>query len=502
VTLPTNTAAESHNPIYIWGDSQFEGSISTSGVRSGDGTEGDPYIISDWEIVIETEVNYDHGVVIRDTEKHFIIRNVTVSGTSYNKDYNYNGIYLWNADNGTVENCTLTGWLEMGIYTTGSNDVLIRNNTVSVEPSSLSDRWGIQVYSLPCVNITVDGNNVTSSNYGVAVYHADDVVIKNNRVSGVSDGGMLLWSAEEATVWNNTMTGCGIDLWVSTLAESNSHIIPQNNTVNGLSVHYIHDETDVAYDGESVGQLIFANCVGVTVSDMSFSECDVGIQAYYCEDVSLSEVTVTDTLYNGVTVGYTDEFNMTDSAISGCGRNGLELWDGAGFIVSGCTIESNQVSGIYIAYSERVNVTLCSISYHDNVLSYGIDYRKMNTAIDLQSTITYNELRENTLGVSLSGCRGVTIHHNNFIDNTEQASDSETDLNQWDDGSEGNYWSDYSGEDSPPDGIGDTAYDIDGNTYDNYPLMEVHVIPEFGHVLIPVIIIIVMFGILLRKRNE
>lgn len=499
VTLPTNTAAESHNPIYIWGDADFVDPIATSGVRSGTGVEGDPYIISDWEIVVEV----DHGVVVRDTDAHFVIRNVTVSQASYHATLNFNGIHLWNAHNGTVENCTLTGWLKKGVYTTGSNDVLISNNTVSIESGSSNDRFGIEVYSSPSVNITVDGNNVTTCNYGITVGWADDVTIKNNNLSSVSDGGILIWNSEETTVWNNTMTGCGIDLWVSVLADSNSHTIPQNNTVNELPVHYVVDDADVAYDGDSVGQLIFANCVGVAVSDMSFSECDVGVQLCYCEDVTVERITVADTLYNGVSVSYVDDFAIANSTISGCGRMGLDLLSGIGFTVERCTIESNLNNGVNIVYSRQVDITNCSISYNNYAASCGIDYRVMNTAIDTQSNIMYNEFRENYEGVSLSGCKGVSIHHNNFIDNVVQAGDTETDLNQWDDGAEGNYWSDYSGVDTAPaDGIGDTAYDIDGNTYDNYPLMEVHVIPEFGHVLIPVIIILVMFGILLRKRNE
>ncbi len=496
VALPTNTAAETHNPIYIWGDEDFEDDIWTSGVRSGSGVEGDPYIISDWVIVVTA----DHGVAVRDTDAHFVIRNVTVS-LADNMPFTLNGIHLWNANNGTVENCTLTGWLWKGIYATGSNDVLISNNTVSIEPDTASDRCGIQVYSSPSVNITIDGNDITGANYGIMVWYADDVMIKNNLVSSGYYGGIGIQDAERATVWSNTMTGCGVTILAgSTPADSNSHQIPQNNTANGLPIHYVKDSVGIHYEGESVGQLIFASCVDLTVSDMYFSDCDVGIQVYHCDGVSLSGVTVEDTLTHGVTVVFTMNFEITGSTISGCRNSGLKLMSGIGFTVEGCTIESNLQNGMYIASSQQVNVTNCDISYNDQD---GISYRVYNVGIDLKSFITYNEFRDNGVGVSLAGCKGVTIHHNDFIDNAIQALDSEIDFNQWDDGAEGNYWSDYSGDDdNPQDGIGDTPYDIDGNTFDNYPLIDFQVIPEFGHVAIPVIAILGLFAVLHWKRKQ
>ncbi len=61
-----------------------------------------------------------------------------------------------------------------------------------------------------------------------------------------------------------------------------------------------------------------------------------------------------------------------------------------------------------------------------------------------------------------------TIYHNNF-NNTQQV--ERIDLpNIWDDGSEGNYWSDYNGTDTDLDGIGNIAYHIDENNIDRYPL--------------------------------
>lgn len=78
------------------------------------------------------------------------------------------------------------------------------------------------------------------------------------------------------------------------------------------------------------------------------------------------------------------------------------------------------------------------------------------------------------------GVSNNSICRNSFVGNTRQAYDIYWDdklfiprsVNSWDNGTTGNYWSDYTGKDADGDGIGDTPYIIDENNRDNYPLMR------------------------------
>lgn len=122
------------------------------------------------------------------------------------------------------------------------------------------------------------------------------------------------------------------------------------------------------------------------------------------------------------------------------------------------------------------------------------------------NTVTGNVVSENIVGILLSGCNNIisrnciekndmgiffgvnqpgdeplniTLIHNSFTDNDvhfsgcfcEGYNTTET-MHTWDDGEEGNYWSDYNGTDADGDGIGDTPYVIDVQNQDRYPLTQ------------------------------
>jgi nitrous oxidase accessory protein NosD len=89
------------------------------------------------------------------------------------------------------------------------------------------------------------------------------------------------------------------------------------------------------------------------------------------------------------------------------------------------------------------------------------------------NTFYANHIANNTVGArmgydqtDISRQSGPTaaqnkLYHNNFISNAQQGIDwNWVGTNSWDNGKEGNYWSDYSGADWNFDGIGDVSYTL------------------------------------------
>ena len=103
-----------------------------------------------------------------------------------------------------------------------------------------------------------------------------------------------------------------------------------------------------------------------------------------------------------------------------------------------------------------------------------IIYNSVNNSIH-DNFIGYNKIA----GVYLDGASYTTLFRNDFVDNWEWQAISRWSANSWDNGSVGNYWSDYNGTDADGDGVGDEPYliriyTLHGDQYDadNYPLMK------------------------------
>ena len=117
------------------------------------------------------------------------------------------------------------------------------------------------------------------------------------------------------------------------------------------------------------------------------------------------------------------------------------------------------------------------LDYYGNNIVTDNEISLCNCGIRIQSSdnniLTANTASDNNYGISLRwSSNNNTIYHNNLINNTNyNAYDEHT--NQWDSGSAGNYYSDYTDIDNNTDGIGDTHHPIPGGgSTDRFPLMQ------------------------------
>ncbi|MCK5431704.1 MAG: right-handed parallel beta-helix repeat-containing protein, partial [Gammaproteobacteria bacterium] len=151
---------------------------------------------------------------------------------------------------------------------------------------------------------------------------------------------------------------------------------------------------------------------------------------------------------------------------------GIHVISGTNNTIDGNNISFNRISelsdGIYIESSNNNVIN----NYIEGNRDEGIQiYSDDNNIIG--NTVVSNGNSNNNTGISIDYGSNNHLYHNNLINNSINANDVSSNI--WDSGTEGNYWSDYSGIDSNSDGIGDTPYSIaGGDNKDNYPFMQLN----------------------------
>jgi parallel beta-helix repeat protein len=203
-----------------------------------------------------------------------------------------------------------------------------------------------------------------------------------------------------------------------------------NITLDGRG-HTIQGEISQT-SNSNIGGISLRNVQNVTVKGFSIKNCSFGFSLDYCSNITISGNNITRT-WQPLPFGKLPA--------------GIFIWDGDYNIITGNRFENNSYGMYFAEHSEH-------------------------------SVIVGNTISGSTHeGIRLFDSSSNTFYHNNF-DNTQNVYDSGLDhydylsINAWDDGEEGNFWSDYNGTDADGNGIGDTPYNVESLNQDRYPLMK------------------------------
>ena len=244
----------------------------------------------------------------------------------------------------------------------------------------------------------------------------------------------------------------------------------------------IQDAIDSAGVGDAEDHVfgVIVDWVNISGFAVTGATHKYGIYLHHVDHCNISENNCSNNDY-GIFLYFSSNNTLAGNTMSGNTYN----FDGLGFSISECTQNidtSNTVDGKSIYYwvdqedgqipsdagfvgvVNGTNITVRDLTLTNNGEGVLFAYTE-NSRIENVTVSNNND------GICLYSSSNNTLHHNNLNNTNYNAYDTST--NQWDSGTEGNYYSDYTGTDPSGDGIGDTPHPIPGgSSEDRYPLMQ------------------------------
>jgi parallel beta-helix repeat protein len=446
--------AESTGTIYIRADGNVEGTDKIQ-------RDGNTYTFT---ANIEGSIVVDRG-------------NIVIDGAGYTLQPQtgaITGIDLCDISKVTVTNLTIKGFLgSCGILLIDSNDCNIYQNNITnnfkgIEMTGSSSRnriaenhvqnnqAGMEMYSLnPGSDNTISENEVLNNHFGMQIKDFINTNISGNNVTS-NTWGLGLGVGSGSTAKNNIMNNNTYGFRAFNVEAVNVDV-DTSNTVNGEPIIYWVNQHNKTAPADAC-YVALIGCTGITVKNLNLNGNFEGVFLGSTTNSTITDNRLSNNLF-GINFDASSNNTISGNHITG-NENGINLrWESTNNTIQGNHITANTAIGIYIAESDT-------------------------------NSIIGNNIANNDVGVYTEYCGKPNIfHHNNFVNNTEPWDDIgftpwpiplPISTNIWDDGKEGNYWSDYNGTDADGDGIGDTPYAIGTNNTDRYPLMDSVDIPEFS----------------------
>jgi parallel beta-helix repeat protein len=453
----------------------------------------------------------ESGTVIKLDASDTRISGFTITGTGFASGEFRFGIYIIGSRNNITNN---------NITNNRGGALRIESNNNTLDSNDITNNWGGCDLNNAWGNI-LSWNNLTDNQDGVYLYKSSENLISNNLISGNTNGITILESDDNKVISNNVTNNLqGISILTSSHNTLRNNMFDENvyglevswfmyannaisyfaqdidtsNTVNHKSIVYLvnHHDEEVHPDA---GYVALVNCTNIKVRNLELSRNSQGMILAGSDNCLLINLTIShndhglylfDSSDNHV-YGCNISYNRVGIALEYSYRNNLDfntvIQTHEGIVLSSSrdnnithnNIAKNKYRGVFIGLSSGNDVAFNEVTENGGA---GIEISSDGKGTLEHNIIHHNKLFNNTAGVRLGDTSGNKVYSNNFINNTGQALDTVSIGsigygNAWDDGfpSGGNYWSDYNGTDSDQDGIGDTAYVIDANNTDNYPLM-------------------------------
>ena len=431
------------------------------------------------------------------------------------------GIHFDSSNNNTLESSSVSHSNSNAIeFENSSYNKFIKNNIIN-------NRDGIALNYHPegiSQGNLIGYNNISSnSNYGIMSSLGDLIIGNNIRFNlGFRSGANCIVRDNiiESNGYDGTEFGSNVTLINNSFindglsCDDYSEHILVNNTVNGRPLVYLANASNLEID--SAGQIVLINCRNITMNNLVLTQAPFGIKLINTNDCVISNNDISSNMggclrNSGVSLSNSMNNWIINNSINANGWGGVSLSSSNNNIITGNNMSLNEVSGISLSASSNNNIENNNIS-NNLILGVGLysssynsiqknrielngglgvddyyrndwfDYDGVYVSYSFGNNIISNIISFNVdSGICLDSSALNTIY-NNFFNNTNNAYINNSGSN-WNTSKKtgnnvlngnsigGNYWSDYTANDSDDDGIGDNPYYLDSTNIDYLPLV-------------------------------
>ena len=411
------------------------------------------------------------------------------------------------------------------------NHVTIKNLKIANFQYGIKMTWLIYGGSKPNKSVIISGNNITGNEYGIAfLQDLPESEISNNYFA---DNTYAVYSPNEVTFKSNQFKNNDYCIYDELYSEHNINDVDTSNTVNGKPIYYWVNQQNETVPSNA-GWVVLKNCKNITIQGLNLDDNGGGLLLYKTSNSTINGNVIAHSM-NGITLQSSNENIISSNHISGGKGCGIHIAASDNNNVSKNEITANSKDGILIEHSNNNIVTGNQIVENDEA---GIVIKVYQASGDGVTTLSQNYVSRNGMGVWINNAVRNTvvlnnisdnydwgiklegtqkdniIHHNNLINNnvTQKLQVCITGFwnytpphpitngsrvytnstnstmppreiefiggsaNFWDNGNEGNYWSDYTSRypnatEKGSTGVGTTPFYINENNMDCHPLM-------------------------------
>lgn len=370
-----------HSPIAIDGDSNF---TPANGVVGGNGIQGDPYVISGWEILSDSSI----GIEINATSAFFIIEGCSIHGSLL-----YTGISLNVSANGVVRNVSSTMNLE-GLAATTCSDIVIVDCNMSENVNcgiGLTNSNAIAISNCTITDVFYDGLGAIQIDGA-----SNEIRIENNTLVREKGAGIRVdGSLYSSSIANNSIADCGAQGFTSSHTNTYDTSFADNEItgcyLSGINIGYGERNRVVRNSVSNSEGGILCLSSGTMIEWNTVTNCSVeaGISCLNYGNI-IRNNTVSDCKHAGLAIDWNAFINSFGNIISD------NTFVGDGVLLSmytwGNRFDSNTVNGLPLVYLEDVH-------------GYTVSSAGQVIAVDSTGVIVKDmDLSRSTVGVELLNC--------------------------------------------------------------------------------------------------